>query len=184
MTEQLLTQQLESPSGTGRVEPRVTQPDSPLTPTMGPSRWTNPFSLTHSALPKRNRSVRARQGWWPWDGRRSVFGVTMSLASNRLLAEWASTLFGASASIGISRSVVSGPGATLIHLVSEHVRRPVTSTAIRSATATTDERHREWGHDRGPSGGFQEGVVEALVGNRDRRGGRAHYHRGHRRRWR
>ena len=45
MTEQLLTQQLESPSGTGRVEPRSPQPAPHPSTEMGCSLWTNPFSL-------------------------------------------------------------------------------------------------------------------------------------------
>ena len=49
-----------------------------------------------------------------WDGRHSSSGATTSLASNRSLAESASTRCGACASTGSSRSVVSAAAATLI----------------------------------------------------------------------
>ena len=51
MTEQLLAQQLESPSGTGRVEPRSDhQPDSPHQQATG-SQQAEPILTGSSALP-------------------------------------------------------------------------------------------------------------------------------------
>jgi hypothetical protein len=45
VTEKLLAQHLESPSGTGRVEPRSLHTAPPPPTSAGWSLWTNPFSL-------------------------------------------------------------------------------------------------------------------------------------------
>src|SRR5262249_55728733 len=60
-----------------------------------------------------HREVRNPVTCGPWGGRHSGSGVETSLVSNRWLAE-APTTYGACASTDASRSVVWGPGATLI----------------------------------------------------------------------
>ena len=59
MTEPLLSQQLESPSGTGRVEPRVSQRDSPHHQRTGYQQTCTPILTGKSvAIPERVKEGR------------------------------------------------------------------------------------------------------------------------------
>ena len=59
MTEQLLTQQLESPSGTGRDEPRSPQPAPPPIYRNGMLTLDKPILTGHSGRP---RGIDRRSG--------------------------------------------------------------------------------------------------------------------------
>src|SRR5580692_2093786 len=69
--------------------------------------WAGPGRQPHA------RATGLDEDIAQWDGRHSGTGVKTQLASNHSLAE-SPTMYGASASTGTSRSVVSVPGATLI----------------------------------------------------------------------